>query len=172
MQKGSESNSEPAIFQNSSMKNIKNNRRGFTLIELLVVIAVIGLLAVIALSSLNAAKANARDAKRVADIRSIQTALDLYFVDGDVFPESNPADTPPHTPELIDGTDNMSVELRNKNYLIAVAKDPFSLPNGACGVNDCRFDYESDGTTYRLRFYLETNSVQGRAKGVPHTVTP
>ena len=51
---------------------------GFTLIELLVVIAIIGLLSTIAVVSLNSAREKGRDAKRVADIRQIQTALELY----------------------------------------------------------------------------------------------
>ena len=56
-----------------------NNRRGFTLIELLVVIAIIGILASIVLSSLNGARVKGRDAKRVADIKELQLALELSY---------------------------------------------------------------------------------------------
>lgn len=55
------------------------NRRGFTLIELLVVIAIIGILASIVLASLNSARRKSRDARRVADIKQLQLALELYF---------------------------------------------------------------------------------------------
>lgn len=52
---------------------------GFTLIELLVVIAIIGVLASIVLASLNTARRKSRDARRVADIKQLQLALELYY---------------------------------------------------------------------------------------------
>lgn len=63
------------------------NRKGFTLIELLVVIAIIGLLATLSVVALNNAREKSRDAKRVSDIKQIQTALELYFVDQNGYPD-------------------------------------------------------------------------------------
>ena len=61
------------------MSVYNNRKRGFTLIELLVVIAIIGLLASVVLLALNSARQKSRDAKRLADVRQIASALELYY---------------------------------------------------------------------------------------------
>jgi type II secretion system protein G len=68
------------------------NKKGFTLIELLVVIAIIGLLSTLSVVALNNARARARDARRVADIKQIQTALELYFNANNKYPTSTSAE--------------------------------------------------------------------------------
>ncbi|MDP3794953.1 MAG: prepilin-type N-terminal cleavage/methylation domain-containing protein [bacterium] len=60
---------------------MKRANKGFTLIELLVVIAIIGILATIVLVSLGTARQRARDARRIADVRQIALALQLYHED-------------------------------------------------------------------------------------------
>ncbi len=63
----------------TAIKKIFNADRGFTLIELLVVIAIIGILSSVVLASLNSARAKSRDARRIADLKQIATALELYY---------------------------------------------------------------------------------------------
>ncbi len=60
---------------------IKKLVRGFTLIELLVVISIIGLLSSIVLASLSITRASARDSERIAAVKQIQNALELYALD-------------------------------------------------------------------------------------------
>jgi len=67
---------------------MKQNKKGFTLIELLVVIAIIGLLSTLSILALNTARARARDAKRIADVKQIQTALEMFFNDTGDYPAS------------------------------------------------------------------------------------
>jgi prepilin-type N-terminal cleavage/methylation domain-containing protein len=64
------------------------NRKAFTLVELLVVIAIIGLLSTVAVVSLNSARAKARDTKRIADIKQIMTAMNLYLNENGHYPDT------------------------------------------------------------------------------------
>jgi len=62
--------------------------KGFTLIELMVVIAIIGLLSSVILAALNTTRSKGRDAKRVASVKQIQIALELYYDKNGVYPTS------------------------------------------------------------------------------------
>ena len=62
---------------------------GFTLIELLVVVALIGVLTTLVMANLTAGRERSRDAQRKSDLRSISTALRLYYNDRGVYPAGN-----------------------------------------------------------------------------------
>lgn len=65
-----------------------SSSKGFTLLELLVVIGIIGLLASILVINLTGARRRARDTKRVADIRNLQTASEDYYGKNGKYPTS------------------------------------------------------------------------------------
>ncbi len=69
-------------------KNAQTLRSGFTLIELLVVIAIISLLASIVLIGLMQARQKSRNAKRLADMTQMNTALELYFAQNKGYPSA------------------------------------------------------------------------------------
>jgi prepilin-type N-terminal cleavage/methylation domain-containing protein len=69
-------------------KNMNYKKEGFTLVELLVVIAIIGLLSTLSVIALGNARQKARDAKRVADMKQVQTALELYYSDNNTYPSA------------------------------------------------------------------------------------
>lgn len=75
-----------------------SSSRGFTLIELLVVIAIIGILSSVVLASLNSAREKGRDAKRLADIKQIQLALEMYYDDKSLYPSGLSLLTPAYLP--------------------------------------------------------------------------
>ncbi len=58
---------------------MKNNRKGFTLIEMLVVVAIVGLLSSVVVVGVGGARQKARDAKRVSDVRQIQTWFESNY---------------------------------------------------------------------------------------------
>src|SRR3989344_689692 len=64
----------------------QKSQKGFTLVELLVVIAIIGILATLLLLQLGVARQRARDAKRIADVNQVRTALELSFDDNGLYP--------------------------------------------------------------------------------------
>ncbi len=61
-------------------------QKGFTLIELLVVIAIIAILSTVVMAGLNSARTKGRDAKRLSDIKQLQSALELCFDNGVGYP--------------------------------------------------------------------------------------
>ncbi|MFA5053131.1 MAG: prepilin-type N-terminal cleavage/methylation domain-containing protein [Parcubacteria group bacterium] len=54
-------------------------QEGFTLIEMAIVIVVIGILMGIVFQGVRGVQKNARDTRRLADLRRVQTHLELYF---------------------------------------------------------------------------------------------
>lgn len=60
--------------------------RAFTLIELLIVISIIGVLASITVVSVGNVRQMARDSKRLADMKQLQTALEFYFTKVNGYP--------------------------------------------------------------------------------------
>lgn len=71
---------------NITKRGHEAGKRGFTLIELLVVIAIIGILSSVVLASLNSARKKGRDARRIADIKQLQLALELYYDANGAYP--------------------------------------------------------------------------------------
>ncbi len=76
------------------IKQQKYKQKGFTLIEMVVVIAVMGILMGMAFQGFTTIQANARDTRRVADLRRMQTQLELYFARCGHYPTAGPCGTP------------------------------------------------------------------------------
>ncbi len=124
--------------------SIQRKREGFTLIELLVVIAIIGLLSTLAVVSLNSARARSRDTKRIADVKEVQTALELFYNDNQGYPLAGSADADGNIPPLsTSGDPAFSTFMKNS----PVAPKP---ADGTACASDNKYVYKglkSDGST-------------------------
>ena len=130
---------------------MKKNKKGFTLIELLVVIAIIGLLATLSVIALNTARVKARDARRVSDIKQIQTALEMYFDATSGYPVVTNGSVPTST------------------YISSVPTNPQPVDTGCSATAGNNYIYNSDGTTYTLAYCLSNlaGANSGKATATP-----
>lgn len=117
------------------------NKKGFTLIELLVVIAIIGVLSTLAIVALGAARTKARNVKRVADIKQIGTALELYYSDNGNYPEVL---TPGHSLASPDGN----------VYLAKIPSNPTPRNDGNCA--DAEYIYTANSQASPIVYNLST----------------
>lgn len=79
----------------------KKGFRGFTLIELLVVIAIIGLLSTVIAAPIQNARKKSRDAKKIAEMKALELALDQYAeANAGSYPSSLSALAPVYMPVL------------------------------------------------------------------------
>ncbi|WP_237064926.1 type II secretion system major pseudopilin GspG [Microbulbifer guangxiensis] len=69
------------------MRNLKKNG-GFTLIEIMVVIVILGVLGALVVPNIMGRTGEARMKAAVADLRAIETQLDLYRMDNFVYPST------------------------------------------------------------------------------------
>ena len=113
-----------------------SQKKGFTLIELLVVVAIIGLLSTLSIVALNSARAKSRDARRVSDVKQIQTALELYYNDNGQYPASTSSLKP--------------------NYMSTVPTPPTPTNDGGCAANVAAYAYTAQDTnrSYTLVYCL------------------
>lgn len=139
---------------------MKIKRQGFTLIELLVVIAIIGLLSTLAVVALGNARTKARDAKRMSDLKQLQTALELYYTDQNAYPGTTGAP----------GTAVANAELGTGNYACLNASGWLAAGCGSAymgsvpaGPSNAEFYKYTSGATST---YTITATLEGSVSGL------
>ncbi len=141
---------------------MKKLPRGFTIIELLIAVVLIGILSglVIAVINPRTFQGRGRDAQRVSDLKTIQSALELYFSDNRRYPIS--------AWTRIRGNDTVTNALTSGNYINSVPVDPMASgsQDNPCGGGITGYNYRyrstETGTAYVLTATMENaNSNQG-----------
>jgi len=153
------------------IKKTKKGKRGFTLVELLVVVAIIGLMAAVALVALNSARQKARDARRVADIRQVQTALEMYYSDQNGYPSGTNimiGNTAGAAGACIDNA-GMTAACSGTVYMARTPSNPAPTNDGSCAVASYLYNSASN-TTYQIQYCL--GAATGSLTAGNHTATP
>ncbi len=151
------------------------NKKGFTLIELMVVVAIMGLLAALAVIALNSARARARDARRVSDVKQIQTALELYYLDNNAYPVA------PAAPGIIEekcissgGIDDVG-SCSGTTYMSITPSNPIPRNDGDCAGINTSYTYaavalDGNNTSYYITYCLGAKT--GDVDAGEHRATP
>lgn len=106
------------------------HRRAFTLIELLIVVAIIAILAAIAVPNFLEAQTRSKVSRARADMRTVATALESYYVDNNSYPYTESIDDviwmiPGGTPLRSSTGDRPGGLTSPIAYITSVPIDPF-----------------------------------------------
>ncbi len=113
----------------------KQFKKGFSLVELLVVITIMAILSVVAYQAFGGQTASARNSRRTQDLGSIQSSLEIYFIEkGNTYP-------------------NTLNDLVPK-YMTKIPKDPYETAPDTFPD----YKYKKSGKTYQLGATLETDT--------------
>lgn len=136
-----------------------SHSRGFTVVELLIVIVVIAILAAISIVAYTGVQHRAHDARRVADMKAIVKALELYKLEHSTYP--------PVVHSGLGAQAGWEASARESpgQFLHQLASGSFGLAGGVPldpinnGVQDSTYDVKAAGTyTYVYYRYGAGNS--------------
>lgn len=133
---------------------LHRTQRGFTLIEVLVVVTIIGILASITLLGLGPARRSAQDARRIADLRNVQSALEVYFNQVGNYPVQSAKNTVDLAQTAYT---NMLGALQLRN-IIPSANQPNDTPADVRGYG---YESNADGSRYILAAILDGSRPTG-----------
>lgn len=139
-------------------QSLPQHRRVSGPIELMIIIIVIGILSLISVSFLNTSRAKARDAKRLIDVRRIQTALEYYKLDSDFYPVVDRAvNLGLDAIKLCDSASGSLVGAQNQCTTEYMAPFPVGPKQGEY------YQYNSSNGGYAIKFATEETSDLGPA---------
>jgi len=115
----------------------KSNKKGFSLVELLVVITIIAILSVTAYVALGGQTIKAKNSRRQQDLSTIQSALEIYYIENNnKYPDSLANLKPNYMPKIPTDPSATSTSYKyehssNKEYQLAATLETEVSPNYA-----------------------------------------
>jgi len=123
---------------------MKKFHPGFTLVEILVVLAIIGIIVGIATISVSTIRQKSRDIKRLKEVDSVRTALQMYFYNEGQYPNS------------ITFGSTLTGSSSSSTYMALLPTNPSPRNDGICPDNDYAYYTTATSTNYKLDFCLST----------------
>jgi general secretion pathway protein G len=142
------------------------SRKGFTLIEMLIVVAIIAILAGSVLVGLGPVQRQGRDSRRIADLRQVQNALELYYNKCGYYPGDAAAPSCPGS--WANPADWAALSTVVKTSGLGVNQ----VPNDPSANKNYDYQAANNGTTYVLRAQLEAADNPNFAKDIDNAERP
>ena len=137
------------------------------------VISIIGFLATAAMLAFNIARVKARDARRLADMKQIQLALDLYYDNHNRFPSVSGESCCGGFDQGPCGADPFIGALESEELMGAVPTDPSGGSGTGCyGYNYYRYGAGSYGCDSSLGAFYVLGVRDMESSGKPHPKSP
>jgi len=135
-----------------------SDQRGFTLIEVMVAISIMAILTSVIIGPLNKARQSGTDALRISQLAQIRNALELYYDNNKVYPNT-PCDSRATLPNCW-GPGGAFYQRLVPTYMSSLPLDPNNNSSSGYMCANCgEYLYTplSSNTKYILSTYLSTN---------------
>lgn len=129
---------------------VRNTQKGFTLIEVMVVVVILGILAAVVVTKVADRPDEAKLVKVKQDILTLESALNLYKLDNDIYPTSE---------EGLEALVQEPANARNwkqGGYVARLQKDPWNTP----------YQYLSPGENSQIDIYSFGADKQPGGEGI------
>lgn len=149
------------------MPKIKQSS-GYTMIEILIVVSIIGFVVAAALYAINASRVRARDTRRLADMKQVQLALNVYYDQNGNFP----------SPDIGDGcggwdAGNQTFQLLTNRLAGVMNNPPNDMTATDCnGYRYYRYSAGSYGCDVSKGAYYVLGVIDMENSGRPHPDSP